>query len=66
MLAHELTHTQGPVSGFTRRVGDALVTVIGEVPPVTVRTVALSVTPADAARAGAPSAPASGEPDRPR
>lgn len=62
MLAHELTHSQGPVSGFTRRVGDALVTVIGEVPPGTVRSVALSVAPADAGRA----ASAAGESARPR
>ncbi len=42
-LPHDVTHTQGPVSGFTRRVNDALVTVIGEVPPMTVRATALSV-----------------------
>jgi negative regulator of sigma E activity len=31
--------------GLLRRVGDALVTAIGEVPPATVRSVALSVSP---------------------
>jgi negative regulator of sigma E activity len=33
----------GPTSAFSRRVGDALVTVVGEVPPSTVRSVAGSV-----------------------
>jgi len=33
----------GPTSALSRRVGDALVTVVGEVPPGTVRAVALSV-----------------------
>jgi sigma-E factor negative regulatory protein RseB len=33
----------GPTSVFSRRVGDALVTVVGEVPPGTVRAVAQSV-----------------------
>jgi sigma-E factor negative regulatory protein RseB len=33
----------GPSSAFTRRVGDARVTVIGEVPPMTARTIADSV-----------------------
>lgn len=33
----------GPTSAFSRRVGDALVTVVGEVPPSTVRAVAASV-----------------------
>lgn len=44
-LMHDITHHQGPISGYSRRVGDALVTAIGEVPPATVRTLALSVTP---------------------
>lgn len=35
--------TQGPTAAFSRRVSDALVTVVGEVPPGTVRAVALSV-----------------------
>jgi sigma-E factor negative regulatory protein RseB len=33
----------GPTSAFSRRVGDSLVTVVGEVPPSTVRSVADSV-----------------------
>jgi sigma-E factor negative regulatory protein RseB len=33
----------GPTSAFSRRVGDSLVTVVGEVPPSTVRAVASSV-----------------------
>jgi sigma-E factor negative regulatory protein RseB len=33
----------GPTSAFSRRIGDALVTVVGEVPPGTVRAVAHSV-----------------------
>ncbi len=33
----------GPTSAFSRRVGDSLVTVVGEVPPSTVRSVAGSV-----------------------
>jgi sigma-E factor negative regulatory protein RseB len=44
-LMHDITHFQGPISGYSRRVGDALVTAIGEVPPATVRTAALSVSP---------------------
>jgi sigma-E factor negative regulatory protein RseB len=39
----EAAQVQGPTSIYTRRVGDALVTVIGEAPPATVRTVAQSV-----------------------
>jgi sigma-E factor negative regulatory protein RseB len=34
---------RGPTSAFSRRVGDSLVTVVGEVPPSTVRAVAGSV-----------------------
>jgi sigma-E factor negative regulatory protein RseB len=45
---HDDVRTQGPVSAFARRVGDTLVTVIGEVPPKTVRQVANSVAPAGA------------------
>ena len=33
----------GPTSAYSRRVGDSLVTVVGEVPPATVRTLAGSV-----------------------
>jgi sigma-E factor negative regulatory protein RseB len=33
----------GPTSAYSRRVADALVTVVGEVPPATVRAVAQSV-----------------------
>jgi sigma-E factor negative regulatory protein RseB len=33
----------GPTAAYARRLGDALVTVIGEVPPAAVRTVAKSV-----------------------
>lgn len=51
-VVHDITQTQGPVSGYTRRIGDTLVTVIGEIPPATARAVALSVTTA------APDAPA--------
>lgn len=40
---HDEVRRHGPSSGFARRVGDALVTVVGEVPPATVRQVALSV-----------------------
>jgi len=36
-------HVHGPTSAFSRRVSEALVTVVGEVPPSTVRAVALSV-----------------------
>jgi sigma-E factor negative regulatory protein RseB len=35
--------THGPTSAYSRRVGDALVTVVGEVPPGTIRAVAQSV-----------------------
>jgi sigma-E factor negative regulatory protein RseB len=35
--------TQGPTSAYARRIGDSLVTVIGEVPPGTVRAVAEAV-----------------------
>ena len=34
---------KGPTAAFSRRVGDALVTVVGEVPPDTIRAVAQSV-----------------------
>jgi negative regulator of sigma E activity len=39
----ESVHVHGPTSAFSRRVSEALVTVVGEVPPGTVRAVALSV-----------------------
>ncbi len=45
---HEQLRRQGATSGFVRRLGDATVTVIGEVPPATVHQVALSVTRAPA------------------
>jgi len=40
--ADEVNH-MGPTSAFARRVGESLVTVVGEVPPSTVRSVAASV-----------------------
>lgn len=49
LILHDITQTQGPVTGYTRRVGEALVTVIGEVPPATARSVALSVAPTGSA-----------------
>jgi sigma-E factor negative regulatory protein RseB len=39
----EALQIHGPTSAFSRRVGDSLVTVVGEVPPSTVRSVAGSV-----------------------
>jgi sigma-E factor negative regulatory protein RseB len=39
----EAVRIHGPTSAFSRRVSEALVTVVGEVPPGTVRAVALSV-----------------------
>jgi sigma-E factor negative regulatory protein RseB len=39
---HDDVRRQGPTSAYARRVGDTLVTVIGEVPPQTVRAVARS------------------------
>jgi sigma-E factor negative regulatory protein RseB len=36
-------HMMGPTAAYARRVGDALVTVIGEVPPAAVKSVARSV-----------------------
>ncbi len=42
--AGEQTQSHGPTSAYVRRIGDALVTVVGEVPPATVRSVAQSVT----------------------
>jgi sigma-E factor negative regulatory protein RseB len=42
--ASDDAYTQGPISAYARRIGDALVTVIGEVPPKTVRQLAMSVT----------------------
>jgi sigma-E factor negative regulatory protein RseB len=40
--ADEVNH-MGPTSAYARRVGESLVTVVGEVPPSTVRAVAASV-----------------------
>lgn len=39
----DATQIHGPTSAYSRRVGDSLVTVVGEVPPSTVRAVAGSV-----------------------
>ncbi|HEU0203547.1 MAG TPA: MucB/RseB C-terminal domain-containing protein [Burkholderiaceae bacterium] len=41
----ESARTHGPLNAVTRRVGDTLVTVVGEVPAATVRGVAAAVTP---------------------
>jgi sigma-E factor negative regulatory protein RseB len=41
--AAEYAQSQGPTSAFSRRVADANVTVIGEVPPATVRAMAQAV-----------------------
>jgi sigma-E factor negative regulatory protein RseB len=41
--ASDALQVHGPTSAFSRRVGDSLVTVVGEVPPSTVRSVAGSV-----------------------
>jgi sigma-E factor negative regulatory protein RseB len=35
--------SRGPVSAYVHRLGDTMITVVGEVPPETVRNVALSV-----------------------
>ena len=43
MPSGDALQIHGPTSAFSRRVGDALVTVVGEVPPSTVRSVAGSV-----------------------
>ena len=43
MPSADALQIHGPTSAFSRRVGDALVTVVGEVPPSTVRSVASSV-----------------------
>ena len=40
--AAEDVRTQGPTSAFSRRVGESLVTVVGEVPPSTILAVAAS------------------------
>jgi sigma-E factor negative regulatory protein RseB len=40
----DLVHTHGALSGYSRRVGDALVTVVGEVPAATTQAVANGVT----------------------
>lgn len=42
----ERAHAQGATSGYKRRISDALVTVVGEVPPATAKAVAESVAPA--------------------
>lgn len=43
MPSGDALQIHGPTSAFSRRVGDSLVTVVGEVPPSTVRSVAGSV-----------------------
>lgn len=43
MPSGDAMQIHGPTSAFSRRVGDSLVTVVGEVPPSTVRAVAGSV-----------------------
>ena len=43
MPSGDALQIHGPTSAFSRRVGDSLVTVVGEVPPSTVRAVAASV-----------------------
>jgi len=40
----DLAHQHGALSGYSRRVGSALVTVVGEVPPATAKAVAHGVT----------------------
>lgn len=55
-LPHDFARTLGPISAYTRRLDDARVTVIGEVPPATVRDVALSVTQRGAQPATQPGA----------
>jgi sigma-E factor negative regulatory protein RseB len=39
----ERAQSEGPTSAFARRVGDANVTVVGEVPPATVKAMAQAV-----------------------
>jgi sigma-E factor negative regulatory protein RseB len=41
--ASDHVRTQGPTSAYSRRIGDSLVTVVGEVPPGTIRAVAEAV-----------------------
>ena len=43
MPSGDALQIHGPTSAFSRRIGDSLVTVVGEVPPSTVRSVAGSV-----------------------
>ena len=43
MPSSDALQIHGPTSAFSRRIGDSLVTVVGEVPPSTVRSVAGSV-----------------------
>lgn len=43
-IANDLAHSHGSLSGYTRRVGDTMVTVVGEVPPATAKAVAHGVT----------------------
>lgn len=58
-LPQEATMSHGPMNGFTTRINDALVTVVGEVPPATVRAVAASVSLSGASPAASTGAPPS-------
>jgi sigma-E factor negative regulatory protein RseB len=42
-VVDDAVQVMGPTAAFARRLGDALVTVVGEVPPDAVRTVSKSV-----------------------
>lgn len=57
----DLAHQHGALSGYSRRIGSALVTVMGEVPPATAKAVAHGVTvtsaPAALPASGLTSAP---------
>jgi sigma-E factor negative regulatory protein RseB len=43
-IANDMSHSHGSLSGYTRRVGDAMITVVGEVPSATAKAVAMGVT----------------------
>lgn len=45
-VSGDLVHSRGALSGYTRRLGDALITVVGEIPPATAKAVAQGVTSA--------------------
>lgn len=42
-VTNDLAHSHGSLSGYTRRLGDTMVTVVGEVPPATAKAVAHGV-----------------------